>query len=128
MIKDWLEKHWVAGAIFMGAVQMLLLPVVVVGNDRSVLLIYLASGILIHQVEEHTGDRFRSYVNSKVFGGVEALPRCRRNRLPLAGGGYRDPIRNEAAGPGSFIELLPVTLPSPSSARIDSDALAKLPT
>jgi hypothetical protein len=28
---------------------------------------------MLHQVEEHTGDRFRTFVNSRVFGGVEAL-------------------------------------------------------
>jgi hypothetical protein len=28
---------------------------------------------MFHQVEEHTGDRFRIFVNEKVFGGVEAL-------------------------------------------------------
>jgi len=74
MIKHWLESHWVAGALFMGVALLLLVPVVVAGNDRYVLLIYLASAVyMIHQVEEHTGDRFRTYVNSKVFGGVEAL-------------------------------------------------------
>ncbi len=74
MIKHWLAHHWVGGALFMGTALMLLVPVVIAGNDRSVLLIYLASAIyMLHQVEEHTGDRFRSYVNSKVFGGVEAL-------------------------------------------------------
>ncbi len=28
---------------------------------------------MLHQLEEHWGDRFRSYVNNTVFGGVEAL-------------------------------------------------------
>ena len=74
MVKQWLENHWVAGALFMGIALLLLLPVAAAGNDRAVLLIYLASAIyMLHQVEEHTGDRFRIYVNSKVFGGVEAL-------------------------------------------------------
>jgi hypothetical protein len=73
MINDWLENHWVAGALFMVVALLLLVPVVAAGNDHSVLLIYLASAVyMIHQVEEHTGDRFRSYVNGKVFGGVEA--------------------------------------------------------
>lgn len=74
MIKRWLENHWVAGALFMGVALLLLVPAVTVGNDRSVLLIYLASALyMLHQVEEHAGDRFRIYVNNKVFGGVEAL-------------------------------------------------------
>ena len=28
---------------------------------------------MFHQVEEHTGDRFRNFVNQKIFGGMEAL-------------------------------------------------------
>lgn len=74
MIRQWLEKHWVAGALFMGVALVLLVPVVTAGNDRPVLLIYLAQAVyMLHQVEEHTGDRFRTFVNNRVFGGVEAL-------------------------------------------------------
>jgi uncharacterized membrane protein len=28
---------------------------------------------MLHQIEEHSKDRFRKFVNQKVFGGVEAL-------------------------------------------------------
>lgn len=73
MIKSWLEAHWVAGAIFMAGALLLLLPVL---SDRSIgfLLVYLASPLyMLHQVEEHMGDRFRTYANTVVFGGVEGL-------------------------------------------------------
>ena len=74
MIRSYLEVHWVAAALAMGVMLLLLLPLGVPGGDRALLLIYLASPIyLLHQVEEHLGDRFRRYVNSAVFGGVEAL-------------------------------------------------------
>ncbi|MCG6207936.1 HXXEE domain-containing protein [Rhodopseudomonas sp. HC1] len=70
----YLEAHWVAAALCMGVALLLLLPLGVPGGDRALLLIYLASPIyMLHQVEEHLGDRFRRYVNSVVFGGVEAL-------------------------------------------------------
>ena len=74
MIKSWLEAHWVAGAIFLSFAFLLLLPVVARGSDSALMLIYLASPIyMMHQVEEHAGDRFRAYVNGQVFGGIEAL-------------------------------------------------------
>lgn len=74
MIRAYLEAHWVAAALAMGVLLLLLLPLGVPGGDRALLLIYLASPIyMLHQVEEHLGDRFRTYVNSVVFGGVEAL-------------------------------------------------------
>jgi hypothetical protein len=74
MILDWLQRHWVTGALFMGAALLAVLPIAWGAFDRSLLLIYLASPIyMLHQVEEHAGDRFRSYVNTRVFGGIEAL-------------------------------------------------------
>src|SRR5262245_51651368 len=73
MIKSWLETHWVAGALFMASALLLLLPTGA-GGGAAMLLIYLASPIyMLHQIEEHTGDRFRQFVNRTVFGGVEAL-------------------------------------------------------
>lgn len=74
MIKSWLEAHWVAGALFMGLAFLLLVPVGLAGAERALLLIFLASPVyMLHQVEEHTGDRFRAYINGTVFGGVQAL-------------------------------------------------------
>jgi hypothetical protein len=73
MIKSWLQEHWVAGALFMGTALLLLLPTGA-GGSGAILLIFLATPIyMLHQIEEHTGDRFRRYVNRTVFGGVEAL-------------------------------------------------------
>ena len=74
MVKSWLETHWVAGAIFMCFAFLLLLPAGEAGSEFYLWFIYLASPIyMMHQVEEHTGDRFRTYINNTVFGGVEAL-------------------------------------------------------
>ena len=72
-MKAWLCRNWVAGAGFM-AIALLLTAPLVSGAGRGVLLIFLASPLyMLHQVEEHAGDRFRAYVNGVVFGGVEAL-------------------------------------------------------
>ncbi len=72
MVKSWLEAHWVAGAAFMGGALLLFLPGI--AADPALRLVYLASPLyMLHQIEEHAGDRFRRYVNGTVFGGVQAL-------------------------------------------------------
>ncbi|MBA4789856.1 MAG: HXXEE domain-containing protein, partial [Rhizobiales bacterium] len=72
MVKAWLQAHWVAGALFMAGLLLLLVPFF--WADRALLLVYLAAPIyMLHQLEEHWGDRFRTFVNRTVFGGVEAL-------------------------------------------------------
>ncbi|MFT3732246.1 MAG: HXXEE domain-containing protein [Hyphomicrobium sp.] len=74
MFKSWLQAHWVAGAVFMSFALLLLVPVGIGGGSEALLLIFLASPVyMLHQVEEHTGDRFRAYINGTVFGGVQAL-------------------------------------------------------
>lgn len=74
MLKSWLQAHWVAGAIFMSLALLLLLPVGIGDGSLALTLIFLASPVyMLHQVEEHTGDRFRAYINGTVFGGVQAL-------------------------------------------------------
>lgn len=74
MITAYLARHWVAAALMMGLMLLAIVPVGIAGDDCAVLMIYLAGPVyMLHQVEEHWGDRFRSYVNTVVFGGVEAL-------------------------------------------------------
>lgn len=71
MLKPWLAAHWVAGALFMCGALVLVLPMMPGGAER---LIYLAGPLyMLHQVEEHFNDRFRMFVNTHVFHGVEAL-------------------------------------------------------
>lgn len=71
---DLLTRHWVAGAVFMAAALLALAPLLAADWPFALLLIFLHSpGYMIHQVEEHTGDRFRSFVNQVMFGGREAL-------------------------------------------------------
>jgi hypothetical protein len=69
-----IARYWVsAGALL---ATTLLAAAIVYGSawPLPLLLIYLHSpGYMLHQVEEHTGDRFRTFVNQRMFGGVEAL-------------------------------------------------------
>ena len=70
----WLYRHWAAAALCMGLFLLLLLPALALSWQLPILLIYLQIPVyMLHQVEEHTNDRFRQFVNQRVFGGVEAL-------------------------------------------------------
>ncbi|WP_040581584.1 HXXEE domain-containing protein [Methyloferula stellata] len=70
----WLSKYWVQGALFMAVALLALVPLIFKAWWPQILLIYLHSpGYMVHQVEEHTGDRFRTFINQRLFGGVEAL-------------------------------------------------------
>ncbi|WP_035485948.1 HXXEE domain-containing protein [Geminicoccus roseus] len=70
----WLEQHWVAGAGFMAAGFLCLVPFLMTFLPVGFLLLYLHTpGYMIHQVEEHQGDRFRRFVNERMFKGLEAL-------------------------------------------------------
>ena len=71
-LQAWLAEYWVIGAGFMAASLMAAAPVV--SLSPPVFLIFLHSPFyMVHQVEEHTGDRFRKFANENVFGGRDAL-------------------------------------------------------
>ncbi|MEO8669259.1 MAG: HXXEE domain-containing protein [Bauldia sp.] len=70
----WLASRWVAAAGFMAAALLATVPLLESAFALPLVLIFLASPVyMIHQVEEHTGDRFRTFVNQRVFGGRDAL-------------------------------------------------------
>ncbi len=70
----WLNAHWVPAALYIAIALTLLLPVLARHWGSAWLLTYaLLPTYMFHQVEEHTGDRFRKFVNERVFGGVEGL-------------------------------------------------------
>jgi hypothetical protein len=71
---DALKTHWVAGAALIAAALLALAPILALDWPLGLWLIFLHSpGYMIHQVEEHYHDRFRTFVNRRVFGGREAL-------------------------------------------------------
>ncbi|GLK84337.1 HXXEE domain-containing protein [Ancylobacter defluvii] len=70
----WLARHWVAGAGFMAAALLALAPALARGLDLPTLLILLHSPVyMVHQVEEHAGDRFRRFVNGRLLHGRDGL-------------------------------------------------------
>jgi len=68
--------RWVFLALVFG-VLLLLLALILARRmewNAFILLVYLQTPIyMLHQVEEHTGDRFRAFVNQQIYGGLDAL-------------------------------------------------------
>jgi hypothetical protein len=73
-LKAWLADRWVAASGFMAGALLALVPLFGTALALPLLLIFLCSpAYMIHQVEEHTHDRFRSFFNQRIFGGRNAL-------------------------------------------------------
>ncbi|MFN7923239.1 MAG: HXXEE domain-containing protein [Bryobacteraceae bacterium] len=73
-MQNWLVAHWVACAQVGGILLLLLAPLLGLVWTTALLLVFLQLPVyMLHQVEEHTGDRFRRFINQEVFGGKEAL-------------------------------------------------------
>lgn len=69
-----LNQHWVPIALCLAIVLTLLIPILALHWSSAWLLTYAMLPVyMFHQFEEHTGDRFRHFVNQHVFHGVEAL-------------------------------------------------------
>ena len=74
-VMGWLvgRWQWPAAALFAGLFLLAVAPAVLAAGPL-VLVVYLQlPAYLVHQYEEHAGDRFRLYVNRVIGGGREAL-------------------------------------------------------
>ncbi len=70
---DW---NWPGAAAFCGAILLLLFPVVFLTAGWAISLVFLQLPLyMLHQLEEHAGDRFRLHVNEVIGGGLEVLSR-----------------------------------------------------
>jgi hypothetical protein len=73
-MERWLTEHWVPAALITAIALTLVVPLLPQhGNLSQILIFSLLPIYMFHQVEEHIGDRFRTFVNQKVFRGVEGL-------------------------------------------------------
>jgi hypothetical protein len=71
LIKDW---HWPAAALFSGLFQLVLVPVIAGTAGLPLALVILQLPVyMVHQWEEHRGDRFRLHINATIGGGREVL-------------------------------------------------------
>ena len=75
-IMDWLVTRWQwpAACLFAAFLLLVLLPAWYSVAGLALAAVYIQLPMyLLHQGEEHLGDRFRHFVNEEVFGGREAL-------------------------------------------------------
>lgn len=71
-----LYPHWVAATAVALGFHLALAPVLLAGRSQSVALIYaLGPAYMVHQIEEHRGDRFRRFVNARFAPGSDVLTR-----------------------------------------------------
>ena len=73
--RDWFYANWMHAGFVAGLFLIAMLPLLAGAFDLAFLLVYLQLPIyMLHQLEEHQGDRFRRFVNTPVAGGRDALP------------------------------------------------------
>ncbi|GAB4166517.1 MAG: hypothetical protein Fur0032_03990 [Terrimicrobiaceae bacterium] len=75
---DWMvgKWRWPGAAGFAGVILVLLAPAVYWLEGAVAFWIYLQLPLyMLHQLEEHAGDRFREFANRVIGGGVEVLSR-----------------------------------------------------
>jgi hypothetical protein len=73
LVKDW---HWPAAASFAALFLFAMVPVVgeTAGLPLALVMVQLPV-YMVHQWEEHRGDRFRLQINATIGGGREVLTR-----------------------------------------------------
>ncbi|MBS7544915.1 HXXEE domain-containing protein [Ancylobacter oerskovii] len=70
----WLAGHWVSGAGFMAAALLALAPLLAQVLEPPLLLVFLHGPVyMLHQIEEHAGDRFRRFVNTRLLHDPDGL-------------------------------------------------------
>ncbi|MDQ8729513.1 HXXEE domain-containing protein [Bradyrhizobium sp. LHD-71] len=73
-IRTWLFANWMYAGLIAGLFLLALVPLLAANWSLALLLIYLHGPVyMLHQVEEHAGDRFRRFVNQQIGHGREAL-------------------------------------------------------
>lgn len=69
-----LQANWVYGGALAGLGLLVLTPLLTVAWPLGERLVWLVLPVyMLHQLEEHDGDRFRHFVNATIGGGREAL-------------------------------------------------------
>jgi hypothetical protein len=71
LVRDW---QWPAASLFAAVFLLAILPPFAGSAGTDLALVFVQLPIyLLHQWEEHAGDRFRGYVNRVIGGGRELL-------------------------------------------------------
>ena len=70
----WQLRQWPYAGFLAGIILLLLLPLWASETGLVLALVYLQLPLyMLHQLEEHAGDRFRRFVNDRMAGGRDAL-------------------------------------------------------
>jgi hypothetical protein len=73
-IRTWIFDNWMYAGLIAGLFLLAMVPLLAGVWSLALLLIYLHGPVyMLHQVEEHAGDRFRRFANLHVGHGREAL-------------------------------------------------------
>jgi len=75
---NWLVTrwNWPGAAAFCGLILLCLAPAVWVLAGSAIFWVFLQLPLyMLHQLEEHAGDRFRNFTNATIGHGVEVLSR-----------------------------------------------------
>src|SRR5690606_31380782 len=71
---DGMVRYWVYGGFPTGLLLLALTPLIAAGWNTAIVAVFLQLPIyMLHQGEEHFGDRFRLFANDMLAGGREAL-------------------------------------------------------
>ncbi len=74
MIADWFRRNWMYAGLVAGIFLLAMVPLVADVWSLPLLLVFLQIPLyMVHQVEEHAGDRFRTFVNTRVAMVPDAL-------------------------------------------------------
>jgi hypothetical protein len=71
---QWFERNWMFAGATSAVLLLALAPVMGASWPVALLAVYLQLPFyMLHQIEEHYGDRFRRFLNDFVAGGLPAL-------------------------------------------------------
>lgn len=75
-LTDRLYPHWVPATAILLVVLICYAPFALMRAPHAIMLVAAFGPLyMLHQLEEHAGDRFRTFANAQVFGGRDALSR-----------------------------------------------------
>src|SRR5690349_15087067 len=70
----WFAANWMYAGLIAGLFLFAVVPLAAGVWPLAFVLVYLQLPIyMVHQVEEHAGDRFRQFVNDRMAGGRNVL-------------------------------------------------------
>jgi hypothetical protein len=73
-IRAWISSNWMYAGLIAGLFLLALVPLLAGVWGLALLLVYLHGPVyMLHQVEEHAGDRFRRFVNLHIGHGRDVL-------------------------------------------------------